>query len=114
MPLGLEDGRIADALMTASTFYNYYLAPRNGRLHRRREGRKGPSWSAKRNDRHQWLKVDFGALTRITGVATQGRQNSRQWVKTYTVSYSVKGNRWVRYRERGRTKVQYLSIINTL
>ena len=105
MPLGLEDRRIADPTMTASTYYNFYLGPWNGRLHSRREGRRGASWSAKRKDTRQWLKVDFGALTRVSRVATQGRQNAHQWVKTYSISYSRKGVNFVPYKEKGRLKV---------
>ena len=38
-------------------------------------------------------------------VATQGRQNADQWVTSYYVSYSVKGFRFVTYKEYRRTKV---------
>ena len=103
MPLGLEDGRIANALMSASSYYNNNLGPWNGRLQSRR------SWSAKRNNRNQWLKVDLGAMARITGVATQGRQDRRQWVKTYSVSYSKNGFQWNYYKERARTKVRHFT-----
>ena len=101
----MQDRRVPDQLITASSFYNYYSAPRNARLHQRRVGKFGGSWYAKRNDKRQWLKVDFGGMTRVSRVATQGRQNSDQWVTSYYVSYSVKGYRFVTYKESGRTKV---------
>ena len=40
------------------------------------------------NNKHQWLQVDMGDWTRVTGVATQGRQNAYYWVKSYSLSTS--------------------------
>ena len=105
VPLGMEDRRVPDQLVTASSFYNYYCGPRNARLHQRRVGRLGGAWCVKRSDRRQWLKIDFGGLTRVSRIATQGRQNSAQWVTSYYVSYSTKGYRFVTYKENRRTKV---------
>lgn len=105
VPIGLEDRRIPDQLITASSFYNYYCAPRNARLRQRRVGRLGGAWCAKRSDRRQWLKIDLGGLTRVSRIATQGRQNSDQWVTSYYVSYSTKGYRFITYKENRRTKV---------
>jgi len=105
MPLGLEDGRVPDPLIRASSYYNYYCGPFNARLNRRRYGRQGGAWCAKRRDRRQWLQVDFGALTRVSRVATQGRQNAAQWVTSYYISYSRNGYKFVPYREGRRTKV---------
>lgn len=105
MPLGLGDRRIPKPLMTASTSHSFYCRPWNARLHQRRAGRDGGSWCAKRNNRRQWLQVDFEGLTRVTGVATQGRQNAHQWVKTYRVSYSRDGSSFRFYREMKKVKV---------
>ena len=105
VPIGLEDRRVPDQLITASSFYNYYCAPRNARLRQRRVGRLGGAWCAKRSDRRQWLKIDLGGLTRVSRIATQGRQNSDQWVTSYYVSYSTKGYRFITYKENRRTKV---------
>ena len=108
MPLGVEDGRVPDPLMRASSSQSYYCRPFNARLNRRRYGRQGGAWCAKRRDRRQWLQIDFGALTRVTRVATQGRQNSAQWVKSYYISYSRNGYKFIPYREGRRTKVKIL------
>ncbi|XP_027046430.1 uncharacterized protein LOC113674157 [Pocillopora damicornis] len=105
MPLGVEDGRVPDPLMRASSFYNYYCSPFNGRLNRRRYGRYGGAWCAKRRDRRQWLLIDFGAATKVSRVATQGRQNSAQWVTSYYISYSKNGYKYTPYREGRRTKI---------
>lgn len=105
VPIGLEDRRVPDQLITASSFYNYYCAPRNARLRQRRVGRLGGAWCAKRSDRRQWLKIDLGGLTRVSRIATQGRQNADQWVTSYYVSYSTKVYRFITYKENRRTKV---------
>ena len=39
-------------------------------------------------NKYQWLQVDMGNWTRVTGVATQGRQNANYWVKSYSISTS--------------------------
>ena len=111
MPLGLEDGRVPDPLIRASSFYNYYCGPFNARLNRRRYGRQGGAWCAKRRDRRQWLQVDFGALSTVSGVATQGRQNSAQWVTSYYISYSRNGYKFAPYREGRRTRVRALACL---
>ena len=105
VPLGLEDRRVPDQLMTASSFYNYYGAARNARLHQRRVGSMGGAWVAKRSDKRQWLKIDFEGVVRATRISTQGRQNSDQWVTTYYLEFSIKGYRFVTYKENGKTKV---------
>ena len=105
----MEDHRVPDQLITASSYYNYWGSPRMARLHQRRVGKFGGSWYAKRNDKRQWLKIDMGGLTRVSRCATQGRQNADQWVTSYYVSYSVKGYRFVTYKEYGRTKVSKIS-----
>ena len=99
MPLGLEDGRIANPLMRASSFQSSTYAPWRARLN------QIYGWTAKRNNRNQWFQVDFLALAKISRVATQGRSNSHYWVKTYRISYSRKGYTWSSYREAGRSKV---------
>ena len=101
----MENHGVPNQLITASSYYNFWGAPRNARLRQRRVGRKGGSWYVKRNDKRQWLKIDFGGLTRVWRIATQGRQNADQWVTSYYASYSVKGLRFVTYKEYGRTKV---------
>lgn len=105
MPLGIEDGRVINQVMRASSYYNYYLAARNARLNQRRQGRKGAAWCAKRNNRAQWLQVDFGALTSVRRLATQGRQNADQWVTSYYLSYSKDGQRFFPYKQKRATKV---------
>jgi len=99
MPLGLEDKRITDGHLTASTYYNHHLSPWHGRLNHRW------SWSVRLRRVGQWFQVNFVELMRIKGVATQGRQDANQWVRSYTVAYSTGGMNFVSYKEGRTTKV---------
>ena len=99
MPLGLEDRRVPDGQLTASTYYNYHLSPWYGRLN------GIYSWSVRSNRRGQWFQVNFVELMRIKGVATQGRQNANQWVRSYTVRYSGDGMYFRSYTQGRRVKV---------
>ena len=86
--LGMRSGLISDAAIVASTIYHAtYSRPQVGRLHYNSAG-SGTygSWLAASNNLGQWLQADLGNWTRITGVATQGRQDSNQWVKSYSLS----------------------------
>ena len=107
IPLGLEDGRIPNPMFRASSSYNYYCAARNARLHQRRAGRNGGAWCSRQRNNKQWLQVDFGTDTVVTRVCTQGRQNADQWVTSYYVSFSSRGQRFITYKEGRRTKVRY-------
>eukprot|EP00163_Fabomonas_tropica_P018615 TRINITY_DN32_c0_g1_i1.p1 TRINITY_DN32_c0_g1~~TRINITY_DN32_c0_g1_i1.p1 ORF type:complete len:1693 (-),score=558.43 TRINITY_DN32_c0_g1_i1:161-5239(-) len=52
------------------------------------------SWIARKNNRKQWIQMDFDTLTRVTGIATQGRKDRHQWVRTYKASCSPDGKNW--------------------
>ena len=84
----MESRKITDGQITASTEYNAAYGATNGRLNFKAEGGKTGAWSALRNDVHQWLQVDLGAKTEVTGIQIQGRQDLDQWVTSFTISYS--------------------------
>ena len=54
-------------------------------------GRSG-AWSAKLNNKGQWLEADLGETTAVAMVATQGRYDHDQWVKSFKVAYSKYGS----------------------
>ena len=100
MPLGLEDKRVPNGHLTASTYYNHNLSPWRGRLN------SIYSWCVRSNRAGEWFQVNFVELMRVKGVATQGRQNANQWVRSYTVRYSVDGMTFSPYKENRRVKVR--------
>ena len=85
--------------MTASSSYNNLHAPFLGRLHRAKRGRYVGAWCARHNNHNQWLQVDLGRTMKITGIATQGRQDADQWVTAYWVYYSLNGVQFSRIKE---------------
>ena len=89
----MESGDIPDSAITASSSANANsYAPSIGRLHFLSSGSgKYGSWAAGANNLNQWFEVDFGGWRKITAVETQGRQDSNQWVKTYSLSFSYEG-----------------------
>ena len=107
--LGMKSGDIPDSAITASSSANAVsYAPSVGRLHflSAGSGRYG-SWAAGANNAQQWFQVNFGSWTKVTAIRTQGRQDSSQWVKTYSISYSYDSvfHKTV-YNEYGSKKVR--------
>uniref|UniRef100_F6R1R0 F5/8 type C domain-containing protein n=1 Tax=Monodelphis domestica TaxID=13616 RepID=F6R1R0_MONDO len=96
LPLGMEDGGISDAQVTASShkagaFANW--APSQARL--RLEGRTN-AWRPQENGRKEWLQVDFGKLKKVTGVTTQGTRSilTSMYVREFALSSSRDGRHW--------------------
>ncbi|XP_038060028.1 lactadherin-like [Patiria miniata] len=106
-PLGMEDGRIPDASITASSFFynlaNY--APHRARLNF--QGGISSAWaSAGPSDPNPWIQVDFGTSVIVTGVITQGRGDSpydNQLVSEFKVAYSNDGQEWTYVTAEGAT-----------
>ncbi|XP_048590450.1 lactadherin [Nematostella vectensis] len=102
-PLGMEDGRISDSSITASSTYVDYREhnPHHARLNNQgMTGQHIGAWAPERNGKGEYLQVDVGRVTWITHVATQGRpQNNRQWVTEYSVEYSLTGDQWQSYQD---------------
>jgi len=72
--------------------------------HQQASGRAG-SWLALRTDGNQWLQVDLRKVSKINIISSQGRADAANWVKTYTIDYSVYGNAFEHYIEGGKRKV---------
>ena len=86
--LGMRTGAISDAQITASSIWNSSHEAYQGRLNFQGVSRKSGSWSAGRNDLHQWLQVFLGGpLFTVTGVATQGSSDYDEWVTRYRLWY---------------------------
>ena len=92
---------IFDYQISASSQQDGYHSAAQGRLHFKGDGSKVGGWSALSNDVNQWIQVDFGSYTRVTGVATQGRYNDDQWVTKYMVQYGDDGMAFRTYKKPG-------------
>ena len=107
-PLGMEKGQIPDGNITASSerFLTHHAF--QGRLNFKVHGArvKRGAWTAWKTDVNQWLQVDLGSqFTRVTGVATQGREDSDKWVTKYELQYSNETNQFQHYKEKGQNLV---------
>ena len=111
-PLGMQDGTISDGQISASSERRLYFGPENARLNFSSDSTRVAAWMPENNDANQWLQVDFGNETIVTGIDTQGRASNQcpkcdQWVKNYTVSYRQDNATFRQYKENGNyTKVE--------
>ena len=112
----MRSGKIQNSQVTASSKWDPNHGPTNARLFfTARNGRTG-AWSAKTNDHHQWLQVDFKRRATVVGVSTQGREDCcHQWVKSYVLYYSNNGIKFFPHKYNGQVQVRiiryYLRII---
>ena len=110
--LGMENGEIADAQISASSHWDNNHAAIQGRLNFKQFGIKQGGWSARSNDLNQWLQVDLGSFTTVAAVATQGRNSYRwinQWVTSFNVQYSNNGVIFQFYKESGNSSAKVSS-----
>ena len=93
--LGMEDGRITDSQITASSEHHsgnldYIYA----RLNQPAQSGIGGAWTAGTQDLNQWIQVEFESSKWMNGIIIQGRSNTNQWVTEYKVQYSIDGENW--------------------
>ncbi len=113
-PLGMEDGRIKDRQITASSErlsaggknFPAKYARLNYNIHGEPTG-----WRPRGNDLNQWIQVDLrlqvNSLLNITGVITQGI--SKLWVTRYNVRYSTDelGVDWISVLTKNQSEVSF-------
>ena len=97
----MESGAILDSQISASSEWRSNHAAQQARLHFQRGGGKTGSWSSGVNDGNQWLQVDLKNTTRVTRIATQGRNGYPQWVKKYNIQYRNDGQNFTAYIQNG-------------
>ena len=85
----MQDGRIPDSAITASSEYGSAYKAINGRLHFLERSSRIGAWAARTNDVFQYLQINFGDWTRVTRVVIQGRQDADQWVTSFSLSYGA-------------------------
>ena len=95
----MENQAISDTQISASSQLDTTHSAKQARLHSKADGNQKGSWTALRNDLNQWLQVDLGSYTRVTRVATQGRNGYDQWVTKYRLQYSDDGDSFHFFKE---------------
>ena len=56
-------------------------------------------WCPKRSNEHQWLQLDLGPPSLVTGLITKGRGDKKNWVTSYSISYSNDTKIWFYYKD---------------
>ncbi|CAH3034581.1 unnamed protein product, partial [Pocillopora meandrina] len=95
----MQNGEIVDTQISSSSSIDEAHAASRGRLHLNATSGKAGAWSAGTNDNSQWLQVDLPNDTKVTGVATQGRQDADQWVTSYKLQYGSDGLNFQYYKD---------------
>ena len=72
-------------------------SPLNGPEKARFESNNG-GWQSLHTDLNQWIQVDLGNITKVTGIATQGIFNLNQWVTKYSLSYRLNEDPYMSYK----------------
>ena len=102
----MQNNQIPDSALSASTSYNVNsMGPGNGRLYFQAKSGKYGAWATSTNDKFQWFAVDFGSYAKVTGLATQGRQDGNWWVESYSLSFSHDDVFFEDYKENNMKKV---------
>ena len=109
----MESHIIKDAQITASSQWDANHAAIQGRLNFQANGKKQGGWSSRRNDVNQWIQVDLSSYTKLTSIATQGRNRVKQWVTRYKLEYSEDGVTFQFYKipGHGLPKVTFLVLV---
>ena len=98
--LGMEDGRIRDSQITASSVWDNNVAfygPTNARLNHPAAVDDGNlitagAWTQYIDDINRWIQVDLGVSMIVSGIVLQGREDADQWVTKYKVTYRLFGS----------------------
>uniref|UniRef100_A0A671QL61 receptor protein-tyrosine kinase n=1 Tax=Sinocyclocheilus anshuiensis TaxID=1608454 RepID=A0A671QL61_9TELE len=102
-PLGMEDGRIKNDDITASSQWYETTGPQYARLNcEEGDGAWCPAGQLQPTD-VQYLQLDLRQLIFLTVVATQGRyarNSGNEFARKYRLEYSRDGHRWISWRNR--------------
>ena len=88
----MEKGTITDAQITASSQIHHPYQAIDARPNK-------IGWYAQTADHNQWLQVDLGKKTEVTGIKTWGRRDHPEWVVKYSLSFGDDGSKFKTYQE---------------
>lgn len=103
----MEDRNISDLQITASSELINTHSARNARLYYKRVP---GAWTKAYSDTNPWLQVDFQGKVTLLKVATQGRFDQDQWVKSYSLSSAYNSVHFELYKQFGEIKVRCFCI----
>ena len=78
--------QLPDSALSALTIHDSNHGTHRSRLNTR--GAYG-AWSSRANEANNWIQVDLGSVRTVQQIATQGRDDTGQWVTSYQLAYSL-------------------------
>ncbi|KFM64508.1 Hemocytin, partial [Stegodyphus mimosarum] len=87
-PMGLENGVLADAQISASSSANPDTTPDHVRIN------DESGWEPRTLDAKPYLQVDFLEPREVSAVVTKGMKDTDYWVTKFKVIYSQDGDSW--------------------
>ena len=89
MPVGVEDGRIPDGALTASSYHSENYHPSRARLNLLSTKH---CWAAKKNDANQWLQVCFHLFSPFASHCNRSVVSSRSLFLEGPDNYQIHGS----------------------
>ena len=108
--------RHPNSAIEASSKLNIHYGPENARLNYKGTsvgGVRYGGWIPSVSDNRQWLQVDFGTQTQVTGISIQGFYTADYWVKSFSLRYSNDKSNFYHYQPDSYTQVKEV-IVNSL
>ena len=92
----MEGGAIKDYQISVSSVHQVLShGPNNARLNKTRDSSGIGAWcTLSATGANDWIQVNFKNYTSVSGVVTQGRSDSPQWVTRFRMNYSYDGSNW--------------------
>ena len=90
----MTDGSIKDWQLAASSALSRADDPQCAVKFARLHQQDGKAWCAAKKAVNEWLLVDLGVASEVSGIVTQGRGDISQWVTHFMVSYSLDAYKW--------------------
>ncbi|XP_078667033.1 uncharacterized protein LOC144908936 isoform X2 [Branchiostoma floridae x Branchiostoma belcheri] len=108
-PIGVESKAIEDTHMKATSVLGQdsFNGPHRARLHMKRDASGAGGWTAGEFDDDQYLQIDLGEDMVFTGVVTQGKAGTNEWVTKYRLLYSDDGELWQYYKDDSGQPVEF-------
>ncbi|KAG8589986.1 hypothetical protein GDO81_006587 [Engystomops pustulosus] len=111
-PMGFESGAVTADQISCSNqdqYTGWYSSwtPNKARLNGQGFG---CAWLSKFQDNGQWLQIDLKELKVISGIMSQGRCDTDEWMTKYSVQYKIDDSlNWVYYKDQtGNNRIEDL------
>lgn len=98
-PLGMTTREIQDWQLAASSVRHWSEDPNCAVKYARLHQQGSKAWCAGKKTRTEWILVDLGVASDLSGVVTQGRSEVDEWVTKFMISYSLDAQKWEHARD---------------